>query len=246
MKKVLFYCLLLIAVYSCKDKNHTQPNVENNVGKTVDNSADANEEWQYLFDGTSTKGWRGYNKESLPDNWIVEDEKLKALGLGGDSSGDIVYDEEFDEFELSLEWKMAEGGNSGIFYHIIENDEYTTAYMTGPEYQFLTQPIQAGNETHSIGADYGMYPTNYKGDTEILNNRWNTSRIRFTNEKVSYWLNGELTVEFVPWSSDWKKRKEEGKWNAYPDYGKTKSGLIGLQDHGSVAWFKNIKIKNIH
>lgn len=245
MKKTVFYFLLLSAVCSCKNRNQSRQDVETQAEKPVNNTAEGGE-WQYLFDGTSTEGWRGYNEESLPENWMIEDGTLKTLGLGGDSSGDIVYGkEEFEEFELSLEWKMAEGGNSGIFYHIIEDDKYATAYMTGPEYQVMTRPIETGSEMQSIGADYGMYPTQYKGDTSELSDRWNTSRIKFTRDKVTYWLNGEKTVEFVPWSEDWEQRKKEGKWNDFPDYGKAQTGLIGLQDHGSVAWFKDIKIRRL-
>lgn len=243
---MLFYIFLLVMVSACKDVDQNTPNGETNPEKPAVNNSESGGGWYYLFDGTDTEGWRGYNEEGLPENWVIEDGTLKTLGLGGDSSGDIVYgDEEFDEFELSLEWKMSEGGNSGIFYHVVEDDKYATAYMTGPEYQIMTQPVQAENEMQSVGADYGMYGTNYKGDAADLTDKWNISKIRFTNEKVSYWLNGEKTVEFVAWDQDWKKRKKEGKWNDFPDYGEAKAGLIGLQDHGSVAWFKNIKIRKL-
>ena len=96
-----------------------------------------------------------------------------------------------------------------------------------------------------LGADYAMYPADTTKKIVKEAGEWNSSRIVFTPEKVEYWLNGEKVVSFVPWSDDWKKRKSEGKWKEYPKYGLAKKGLIGLQDHGSFIWFKNIKIKKL-
>ena len=95
-------------------------------------------EWIELFDGKTTDGWRGFNMESIPPNWIVEDGTLKSLGTGGDVGGDIIYgDQQFANFELQLEWKISEGGNSGIFYHVVEDKKYKAPYETGPEYQLI-------------------------------------------------------------------------------------------------------------
>jgi len=96
----------------------------------------------------------------------------------------------------------------------------------------------------SLGGDYGMFAPDFEGAMKSAG-EWNTARIVFTEEKAQYFLNGKKTVEFTPWSEDWKKRKEEGKWKDFPDYGEARSGLIGLQDHGSFIWFKNIKIREL-
>ena len=204
---------------------------------------------QYLFDGKTAEGWRAYNGDNgLPEGWVVEGETLKSLGQGGDIGGDIVYgNEEFGEFELSLEWKISEGGNSGIFYHVVEDDKYDAPYYVAPEYQIIDQkgfPSKL-EPWQSIGGDYGMYDPEYSDEDLKEVGEWNTSRIRFTEEKVTYWLNGKKTLEFVPWSEDWEKRKSEGKWKDFPDYGTARKGLIGLQDHGSYTWFRNIKIKKL-
>ena len=205
------------------------------------------EEWQILFDGSSTDGWRGYNKESLPSGWVIEDGTLKALGQGGDIGGDIVYGAEaFENFELSLEWKIAEGGNSGLFYHVLEGEQYAAPYQNAPEYQLIDDigypdPLQPWQ---SVGADYAMYDP--APDKKVRpSGEWNQTRILFTTEKVEYWLNGVKTVEFVPWSDDWNTKRMAGKWKDYPDYGKAKSGYIGLQDHGGVTWFRNVKIRKL-
>ncbi len=206
------------------------------------------EEWITLFDGTSTEGWRGFNSSSLPENWVIEDGALKSLGTGGDIGGDIVYGtREFDNFELSLEWKISEGGNSGIFYHVVEGEKYKALYETGPEYQVLDDIgfAEPAEDWQKVGADYAMYIPDPKKKKVKPAGEWNSSRIVFTEEKAEYWLNGEKVVEFVPWSEDWSERRNSGKWDEYPDYGLAKTGLIGIQDHGSFIWYKNIRIKDL-
>lgn len=206
------------------------------------------EDWITLFDGSSTEGWRGYNMDSLPSSWVIEDGSLKSLGKGGDIGGDIVYGtEEFDNFELNLEWKISEGGNSGIFYHVLEGENYKAPYENAPEYQVIDQigfPDKL-EDWQSIAANYGMHTTDSSQLEVKPAGEWNTTRIIFTPEKAEHWLNGQKVLEFVPWSEDWEARKNSGKWDEYPDYGLAKSGLIGLQDHGSFIWFKNIKIKKL-
>lgn len=224
MKK-LFLLLLTVAIVSCGGKD----------------------DWQMLFDGSTTDGWRGYNQETLPAGWIIEDGMLKALGKGGDIGGDIVYGAEaFENFELSLEWKIAEGGNSGLFYHVQEGEQYQAAYENAPEYQLIDDLGWPGDlgAWQSVGADYAMHEP--PADKVVrAHNEWNQTRIIFTAEKVEYYLNGVKTAEFVPWSEDWKAKKAAGKWKDYPDYGVAKSGLIGLQDHGGITWFRDIKIKKL-
>ncbi|MEO9511892.1 MAG: DUF1080 domain-containing protein [Flavobacteriaceae bacterium] len=206
------------------------------------------EDWLYLFDGTTTNGWRGYNSKALPASWIIEDGALKSLGKGGDIGGDIVYSaQEFENFELYLEWKISDGGNSGVFYHVQEGEQYESPYQNAPEYQVIDQIgfPQKLEDWQSIGADYAMYITD-KSNLEVKPaGEWNTTRIIFQPNKVEHWLNGKKVVEFVPWSDDWNMKKKTGKWKDYPDYGAAKKGFIGLQDHGSFIWFKNIKIKEL-
>lgn len=243
MKKANYFLslLLIITLISCKE------NQKKEVEKTTENKPEASE-WITLFDGTSTDGWRGFNQDSLPANWIIEDGTLKSEGKGGDIGGDIVYGKEsFENFELTLEWKISDGGNSGIFYHVHEGEQYKAPYEDAPEYQLIDdinfpEPLE---DWQKVGADYAMYPPDTIQKIVKKAGEWNTSRILFTPEKAEYWLNGNKVVSFVPYSEDWEKRRNSGKWKDYPDYGKYKSGLIGLQDHGSFIWFKNIKIRKL-
>lgn len=248
MKKTILLLFAGSSLLACKESSKNtspQPLAVESITETEQQEG----EWQYLFDGSNAEGWRGYNsQEGLPEGWVVEDGTLKSLGHGGDIGGDIVYrKEEFGEFELSLEWKLSKGGNSGIFYHVVEDDQFGAPYYTAPEYQIIDQKgfPEKLEPWQSIGGDYGMYDPSYSEEDLKEIGEWNTSRIVFTENKVTYWLNGKKTVEFDPWSDDWKQRKQKGKWSEFPEYGTAGTGFIGLQDHGSNVWFKNIKIRKL-
>ncbi len=200
--------------------------------------------WKLLFDGYSTAGWRGYNRNEMDEGWTVEDGSLVALGKGGDIGGDIITDEEFDSFELTLEWKISTGGNSGILYRVVEGD-YPAVYATGPEYQIIDdlgfpEPLENWQTT---GANYGMHPPQ-KAKIKPAG-EWNSSRIIIEKNRVEHWLNGVKVVEYTLWSDEWNRLVAEGKWRDYPDYGKASRGHISLQDHGSKTWFRNIKIRSL-
>lgn len=205
-------------------------------------------EWISLFDGTSTDGWRGFNMETLPANWVIEEGTLKSLGTGADVGGDIIYGEmEFENFELEVDWKISEGGNSGIFYHVVEGEQYHGPYQNAPEYQLIDNigfeyPLEAWQ---SVGANYAMHIADSTKNFVKPANEWNKTKILFTPEKVEHWLNGEKLLEFVPWSEDWNERRLAGKWKDHPDYGKAKTGFIGFQDHGSFIWFRNVRIRRL-
>ncbi len=263
MKKSIFLFLLTIFISACK----TVKKAENTETATEVLAEEGN--WISLFDGTSTKGWRAYNGDTLPPGWIAKDGALTfdtQLGLEQDYKGgkDIIYaDEEFDNFELYLEWKLPEGGNSGIFYHLKEG--YNGSPEVSPEYQLiddvnyarihdLTEYNTSLGYTENPGelkplqqtaSDYAMHAAD--PSQKVLNpiGEWNSSKIVFTPEKVEHWLNGKKVLSFVPWDDAWYEKKNSDKWKNSVDYGKFKTGYIGLQDHSSPIWFRNIKIKKL-
>ena len=230
-------CTIAFLLLSCSTPEQPKDNVLSD--------SEIADGWHLLFDGQSAAGWRSFNGGSLPEGWIVENGTLTSLGKGGDIGGDIVYaTEEYENFDLRLEWMLSEGGNSGIFYHVVEGESYAAPYENAPEYQVIDdlkfpQPLGAWQQ---VGADYAMYEPD-SGKIVKPAGEWNTSRILFTPDSVEYFLNGKATVRFVPWTQDWDERKTSGKWKDFPDYGTARTGLIGLQDHGSVIRYKNIKIK---
>ncbi len=201
--------------------------------------------WITLFDGKTLKGWHGYNKTGAVSNWEVRDGAMTCLGAAKEASGgDIVTDKVFSDFELTWEWKVDKGSNSGVMYHVLEGAKWHSPYETGPEYQVLDDVgfPEKLEDWQKAGADYGMTPPN---DMKVLKpvGEWNTSRIIFRKGHVEHWLNNKKIVEFDAWTSEWNKKRAASKWKDYPDYGIAKTGKIALQDHGDKAYYKNIKIR---
>ena len=219
-------------------------------------SCEQNEsEWIELFDGKSTDGWRAYNGEEIPKKWAAVDGeltfdtdlKLEEEWIGG---GDIIYyKEEFEYFELYLEWKLPKGGNSGVFYNVQEG--FQAPYAISPEYQLIDdigwEEINNAKleEWQKSGANYAMHEADLSKKQLNPAGQWNSSKILYTEKKVQHWLNGELLLEFEPYSKEWYLKRDSGKWDDYPDYGKFRKGYIALQDHDSPIWFRNIKIRKL-
>ncbi|MDX1769397.1 MAG: DUF1080 domain-containing protein [Arenibacter troitsensis] len=266
MKLLIAFFSFALVLSSCKTKTDTKPEIE-----VVTETPSESENWIYLFDGVTTNGWRAYNGDSLPPGWVVKDSVLTfdtELGLEQDYTGgkDIIYGlEEFDNFELYVEWKLPEGGNSGIFYHLKEGIPNAGPPNISPEYQLIddenyanihdltaynlslghTENPAALQPLQQTASDYAMHVAD--PEQKILNpvGEWNSSKIVFTPEQVEHWLNGKKVLSFVPWSKDWYERKNSGKWKDEEYYGKFKSGYIGFQDHSSPIWFRNIKIRKL-
>jgi hypothetical protein len=237
--------LLVINIYSCNNSsNSSVANKDsNNIKEPTSNAMDKGSPIS-LFDGKTLNGWHGFNKTGEIKNWDIEDGAMVCLGAAKDAhGGDIVADNEYENFELTWEWKVTKGANSGVMYHVIESPKYQAPYESGPEYQIIDDigfPDKL-EEWQKAGCDYAMNLTNDKKKLKPVG-EWNTSKIVFNKGHVEHWLNGEKVVEFQAWDNAWKKKKEEGKWKDYPDYGAAKKGRIALQDHGNKVYFKNIMI----
>ena len=239
MKKNILLILVSISL-SCSNQNKNKFN-----------------EWINLFDGSSLDGWRAYNGDQMPPGWKIVDSVLtfntkQILEQDYDYKGnrDIMYgDEEFENFELYLEWKIPKGGNSGIYYHIKEG--YGGFADMAPEYQLLDDENYAEIHDYELkdwqltAADYAMHVPDTTQKVLYPPGQWNSSRIIFTSNNVEHWLNDKKVLSFIPWTEQWYEKRNSGKWDNFPDYGKYKKGYIGLQDHGSNLWFRNIKIKKL-
>jgi hypothetical protein len=202
--------------------------------------------WKLLFDGATTNGWKNYNAPGVT-GWSAVQGCMESSGTGGDMSGYIITEKQYDNFELNFDWKIAAEGNSGVIYHVIEGKKFKTPYLTGPEYQLLDDvgfPQKVKN-WQLTGADYAMHPANAKLKKLKPVGEWNSSRIIFNNGHVEHWLNGKKIVEFEAWTPEWFKLKNSGKWTSAPEYGLSETGYICLQDHGSKSWFRNMKIREL-
>jgi hypothetical protein len=200
-------------------------------------SAPAEGEWRTLFDGRSLDAWRGFRSDRVPAGWQVVDGALTRVGEGGD----LITRDEFGDFELALEWKVAEGGNSGIMYRVTEDAGAT--YETGPEMQVLDDARHKDGESRltAAGAAYGLYPA--PAGVVKPAGEWNAVRIVVRGNHVEHWLNGIKVVEYELGSPDWKAKVEASKFKQWPGYGRAASGHIALQDHGDQVAYRDIKVR---
>jgi hypothetical protein len=196
--------------------------------------------WRTLFDGTSLKDWRGYKTEKIPDGWHVANGTLAKDAR----VADIVSKDEFGDFELEIDWKIGEAGNSGIFYRGTE--EYDHIYWSGPEYQLLDDIKAEDNKTRltCAGAAYAVYPSP-AGHLKPVGD-WNSARIVAKGSHVEHWLNGFKLLEYELGSADWEAKVKASKFGEWPHYGRAKRGHIALQgDHAGRLAFRNIRIREL-
>jgi hypothetical protein len=194
--------------------------------------------WRVLFDGTSLDAWRGYKSDKVPPGWKIVDRTLTKDGR----VEDIVSKDEFGDFELEMDWKIGEAGNSGIFYRGTE--EYDHIYWSAPEYQLLDDGRAADNKTRltCAGAAYAIYPSP-PGHLKPVGD-WNTARIVARGPHVEHWLNGFKLLEYEIGSPDWQAKVKASKFVDWPNYGRAPRGHIAMQgDHDGVLAFRNIRIR---
>jgi 3-keto-disaccharide hydrolase len=197
--------------------------------------------WRPLFDGKTTAGWRGFLAKAMPDGWKVVDGALTRVG----KAGDIVTLDEFADFELMLDWKIAPRANSGIFYRVVENEEDESMWMVAPEYQLIDDKgyPQKLKDTQHTGANYDLQPP--ARDASKPAGEWNTTRIVAQGNHVEHWLNGVKLLEYEIGSPVWEQLVARSKFKDHPRYAHSPKGRIGIQDHGDWAAFRNIKIREL-
>ncbi|MBK6932081.1 MAG: DUF1080 domain-containing protein [Saprospirales bacterium] len=203
--------------------------------------------WQLLFDGKTTGGWHTYGQAAVR-GWAVENGELIALGQAGHegTANDIVTERTFENFELVLEWKMSPGGNSGVFFNVVEDPaKYPAVYATGPEYQLVDDigfPEKL-EDWQKSAANYGMHAPARAVLKPV--GQFNLTRMVVNKGHVEHWLNGVKVVAYQLWTPEWEALVRKGKWKDFPGYGRARSGRIALQDHGNQIWFRNIKIREL-
>lgn len=232
----------------------TKKSAEQNIAQSESSSAEqhnvlteeeAANGWKLLFDGTSFNGWRTY-KDAEQNSWEIENGSLHCKPFsdsGPNSRADLITVEQFDNFELRFEWRVAPQGNTGVIYRVTER--YDQPYQSGPEFQLIDDKGYPGDlkDWQRTGACYDMYApsavaVNPPGE-------WNTGKIIARGNDIEHWVNGTKVVSYQLHSPQWTQRKNEGKWKDAEGYGLTEKGHIDLQDHQMEAWFRNIKIRNL-
>lgn len=197
--------------------------------------------WKLLFDGTSLAGWRGYKTEAVGAGWKVQD---GALVLTAAKSGDLLTAQEYGDFELSWEWKISEGGNSGVIYRAGLGE--SAPYRFGPEYQVLDNEKAKDNKlgNHLAGSLYDMGPEAPRDLTKPVG-QWNSSRLIVKGWKVEHWLNGKKVVAADLASAEGKAMIAQSKFKDWPKFATLAKGHIALQDHGDVVSYRSIKIREL-
>lgn len=205
------------------------------------------EGWKLLFDGTTTKGWHTYKKDTVGSKWQVKDGAIIFdPSQPKEGGGDIVTNEAFENFELSLEWKISKGGNSGIIFDIQENAANNATYMTGPEMQVLDNIDAADNkkENHLAGCLYDMH-----GDATVSKPKpvgeWNIVDIIQNKGHLTLILNGITTYSGQMGSKEWDEMVASSKFKnkEFASFAKVAKGKIALQEHPGSSQWRNIKIK---
>jgi hypothetical protein len=200
-----------------------------------------------LFDGKTTKGWHKYGGSPIGAAWKVEDGCLYLDTTVKNGGGDITTKDEFDNFDLMVEWKVSPKANSGIIFYVHEDTtKYSWCWETGPEMQVLDN-IEANDnkkENHLAGTLYDLLGKAEKSKPKPVG-EWNQAEIKCVNGKLDLYLNDINIVSTVLWDDYWKAMIAGSKFKTMKDFGTYKKGHIALQDHGYAVWFRNIKIKKL-
>ncbi len=261
MKRVLLFLFAgaLIFAIACTggSKQQSTESTEEKSAEAGPNQLTEQEEnqgWMLLFDGETSEGWRGVNRDTFPSGWEIVDGTLHCKGsgmgeAGAQDGGDILYDEKFSNFHLKLEWKISEGGNSGIFYLGEEREDWPI-WRTAPEMQILD------NEKHldaNLGKDgnrqagslYDLIPAKPQNAKPV--GEWNSAEVLVQKGTVVHKQNGEVVLEYHLWTDEWNELVKDSKFpELNPDWANVpKEGYIAIQDHGDDVWFRNIKIRKL-
>jgi hypothetical protein len=245
MIRLLIVVFIVLIFASCNSSSDTSSKDGD------DSAATKKEEWVRLFDGKTTAGWHNYGKQTIGKSWKVQDSAL-FLDVPGEldsftlDGGDIVTDNEYENFDLKLEWKISPAGNSGIMINVNEDTtRFKTPWQSGPEIQVLDNKMHPDALVPKRHASeiYDLISANK--ETVKPAGEWNLTEIMVNNGKLDVFLNNEKLISTTMWNKQWDSIIAISKFKAFPGFGTFRKGKIGLQDHGADVWFKNIIIKTL-
>ena len=204
--------------------------------------------WKSLFDGKSKKGWHIYRGEATGESWQVEGGILMFVPINKPdvkTGGDLTSDEEYENYHLSLEWKISEGGNSGIIFGVKEDSMYKKSYLTGMEMQVLDNDKHPDAKIikHRAGDLYDLISSTKENLKPV--GEWNQAEVIYNNNTLQLILNGETVVSTTVGDENWDKLVAGSKFRTMKGFGTFRKGRIVLQDHGDKVWYRNIKLKQL-
>ncbi|WP_057940543.1 3-keto-disaccharide hydrolase [Algoriphagus resistens] len=207
------------------------------------------EEWTDLFANNSFSNWHKYGGGEIGNAWKIENGEVyldvENIDRQAGEGGDIVTNEEFDNFHLKYDWKIAQNGNSGLIFYVHEAPEYENTYNTGLEMQVLDNEGHPDAKiiSHRAGDLYDLIVSSE--ETVKPYGEWNSAEIIANNGKLDLILNGTTVVSTTLWTPEWEALVADSKFKDMPNFGTFKKGRIALQDHGDLVYFKNVKIKEL-
>jgi hypothetical protein len=238
------YLIFVLAIAACTTSKR--------MSMQSDNQAAAKDDgWITLFDGKSINGWHIYGKPGTSGSWQLENGALHLVKKEGQGEGgDLITDNEFANFKLKLDWKIAPKGNSGIIFYVNEDAaKFPNTYNTGPEMQVLDNgtPTKPGHPdarlyTHRAGDLYDLLASK---DAAKPAGEWNQVEVVSDKGKLDFYMNGVHTLSTTMWDENWRQMIAISKFKDMAGFGTFKKGKIALQDHGNEVWFRDIKIKEL-
>ena len=216
--------------------------------------------WVKIFDGKTYDGWRGYNKDAMPQTWKIEKGGIMMATGSGDGregqvgGGDILWAvQKLQNFEMEWEWKSPtnSNGNSGFFYYVQEVPNTKSIYISAPEYQLGDVQDWKRNPKHGPASLFDIIAAEPQNSKPV--GEWNKSKVVVDHGNVEHWMNGVKVAEYTLWTPEWiaglqGSKFSERRWPQAYEYlkdvgGPNHEGFVGFQDHGHNFWFKNIRVK---
>jgi hypothetical protein len=255
MRKLLVLAAAILALSACNntgdDKKDDLPEDSTNNGGGGPQAAsmaaktDA-DGYTVLFDGVSTAGWHRYGGGVPGTSWKVMNGELILDSAAKMDGGNLVSNDEYENFDLKLEWKIAKNGNSGIMWGVHDDStEFKEPYYTGPEMQIVDNEGHPDGKLvkHQAGDLYDLISSSTKSAKPA--GEWNEAEVKLVNGKLDLYLNGNNVVSTTMWDDNWKKMVAGSKFKQWPAFGTFKKGHIVLQDHGNMVSFRNVRIKTL-
>ena len=246
VRVTLFVCLCFMVACNPAEKKQKETKTIQQV--VTSEELKSSNDWNILFDGSSLDNWRGYLSEDIYPEWTIQDDAMvfTPSNVGGKN---IITKEKYTNFILSLEWKISEAGNSGIFWGVHEDEKFSEAYMTGPEIQVLDNEKHpdsfVGNGIHKAGSLYDLI--GYPAEDIYPAGEWNQCvlEVNQTANIARVTMNEKTTISFPLHGVEWEKMVTNSKFKDWEGFGKYRTGHVGLQDHSDQVSFRNIKIKKL-
>lgn len=235
----------LALLVGCAGSNQAQQATEANTLSRQEKK----DGWKLLFDGKTKNGWHVYNHNTDGSAWKVEDGTLfldpAAKGPDNAGGGDLINEQEFENFHFKLEWKLTPNGNSGVIFQAQEDKKYRWPWQTGPEMQILDNNghPDAKIKTHRAGDLYDMISSSPETVKPV--GEWNLLEIVADRGKLDFYLNSVKVVSTTQWDDNWRDMIAKSKFRNSKEFGTYKKGKLALQDHGDKVWFRNIKVREL-